>query len=228
MNEGHQASSRADQVEANPMEQMANSYDMYMKLVTLGRERTLRQRTIGLAQIEPGDRVLEVGCGTGTLTLAARDRVGPAGEVCGIDVIPKMIELSQRKAARAGATIGFQAGSIDNIPFPEDRFDVVLSSFMIFHMPEEVRARGIREIYRVLKPRGRLLVLDMALPSGPVQQRLARRLFGFMLEHDLRELLPLLQGTGFTGIEVGSVNFQILGLSILGYVRARVGKERAL
>ncbi len=224
MQSRHPSQNRKNPVEANPMEQMATSYDTYMKLVTLGREHALRKTTIDLAEIKPGERVLEVGCGTGTLTLAAKGRVGLAGEACGIDVIPKMIELSQRKAARAGATIGFQVGSIDNIPFPGDQFDAVLSSFMIFHMPEEVRAKGIREIYRVLKPRGRLLVLDMALPTGPIQRRLTQHLFGFMLEHNLRELLPLLQEAGFTDIEVGPANYRLLGLSLLGFVRGRAGK----
>jgi ubiquinone/menaquinone biosynthesis C-methylase UbiE len=80
------------------MERMAGSYDSYMRTMTLGTERRLRDLTVGLAELEPGDQVLEVGCGTGTLTLAARRQVGPAGQAYGIDVIPKMIELCRHKA----------------------------------------------------------------------------------------------------------------------------------
>ena len=91
-----------DKLMKSQMEKMVPSYDSYMRKVTLGRERTLRETTVNLAQIGPGDCVLEVGCGTGTLTLAAKRQAGSSGKVFGIDVIPGMIELSQRKAAQAG------------------------------------------------------------------------------------------------------------------------------
>jgi ubiquinone/menaquinone biosynthesis C-methylase UbiE len=128
------------------MERMADSYDSYMRAITLGSERKLRNLTVGLAQLRPGDQALEVGCGTGTLTLAAKRQVGALGQAYGIDMIPKMIELSRRKAAQAGVEISFQPGSIEDIPFPAAKFDAVLCSFMIFHMSEEVRRRGIQEI----------------------------------------------------------------------------------
>jgi len=147
------------------MEKMVPSYDSYMRKMTFGRERTLRETTVSLADVKPGDCVLEVGCGTGTLTLAAKRRTGPSGKVFGIDIIPGMIELSQRKAAQASEDATFQLGSIDDIPFSANQFDVVMCSFMIFHMSEMMRRKGIAEIYRVLKPQGRLLVLDLALPN---------------------------------------------------------------
>lgn len=146
--------SSEDLVMRSQMAQMANSYDSYMQRVTLGREHVLREVTVNLAHIKPGDQVLEVGCGTGTLSLATKQKVGLAGKVHGIDMIPQMIEISQRKAAQAGADIAFQLGSIDDIPFTANRFDAVLCSFMIFHMSEGVRRKGIQEIHRVLKPQG--------------------------------------------------------------------------
>ena len=74
------------------MERIANSYDSYMRTMTLGRDRALREMTVRLAQIKPGDQVLEVGCGTGSLTLAAKQQAGPTGKVHGIDVIPHRSE----------------------------------------------------------------------------------------------------------------------------------------
>ena len=68
------------------------------------------------------------------------------------------IEASRRKASQANEDIAFQLGSIDDIPFPADQFDVVICSFMIFHMSEMTRSKGIAEIHRVLQPKGRLLV----------------------------------------------------------------------
>ncbi len=209
---------------SNPMEKMIPTYDAYMRRVTLGRESALRQATVKLAGIKPGDCVLEVGCGTGSLTLAAKRQAGPAGKVYGIDVLPGMVEYSQRKAAQAGEKITFQVGSIDNIPFPENQFDVVMCSFMIFHMEEAVWRKGIAEIYRVLKPGGRLLIMDLALPAQRLQRAIAVKLFGGMLEHDLHELQPAMQASGFTGIEIGPVPFRILGLSVLGFVRGYARK----
>ena len=219
-----QAQQDEDQIMKTQMEKMVTSYDSYMRKVTLGREDILRQTTVDLAGVKPGDAVLEVGCGTGTLTLAAKQAAGPSGEVVGIDIIPGMIEASRRKAAQANEAITFQPGSIDGIPFPDSHFDVVLCSFMIFHMSEETRRKGIAEIQRVLKPGGRMMILDLALPSRPLPRAIARMAFGGMLEHDLHELLPLLEASGFSGVELGQAKFRILGLSVIGYVRGNARK----
>ena len=209
----------------NQMEQMVGSYDAYMRRMTMGREEALRTMTVNLAQVKPGDSVLEVGCGTGTLTLAAKRQAGPSGKVFGIDIIPGMIEVSRQKAAKAGLEVDFQPGSIDNIPFPADQFDAVMCSFMIFHMSEKVRRKGIKEIQRVLKPQGRLLVLDLALPTQPLQRAIAKAVFGWMLGNELRELLPLMEEAGFSDIEIAPANFRVMGLSILAYVRGRARKR---
>lgn len=208
-----------DQLIKSQMEKMVPSYDSYMKKMTFGREHILREETVYLAQIVPGNSVLEVGCGTGTLTLAAKRQAGPSGKVFGIDIIPGMIEASQHKAVEAKEDITFQLGSIDNIPFPEKHFDVVMCSFMIFHMSETTMRKGIAEIHRVLKPQGRWLVLDLALPTQPLQRFITQRLFGGMLEHDLHELLPSMEAAGFSKIEIGQAKFRVMGLSVLGFVR---------
>jgi ubiquinone/menaquinone biosynthesis C-methylase UbiE len=217
--------SENDKLMKSQMEKLVPSYDSYMKKVTLGREHVLREETVNLAQVKAGDCVLEIGCGTGTLTLAAKRKAGAAGKVFGIDVIPGMIELSQRKAAQAGENITFQSGSIDDIPFPANQFDVVMCSFMIFHMPESVRRKGIAEIHRVLKPQGWLFVLDMALPAQPLPRAIAKMLFSGMLEHELQELRPLMESSGFSNIEIAPAKFRVLGLSVLSYVRGSARKN---
>ncbi len=186
---------------------MARYYDLITALMTLGRDKTIRQRTIKLAQLMPGDRVLEVGCGTGTLTLAAKAQVGSSGEVVGIDIAPEMVAVARRKAARKRVDVSLQVGSIENIPFPGNRFDVVMCSFMIFHMPEDVRRNGFAEIHRVLKPGGHLFVLDFALPDKLWQRRVAQRHFGHMMQHDVRELAPIFQENSFTELEMGKAKF---------------------
>ena len=217
-------SQNEDDLMKNQMEKMVSSYDSYMKRITLGREQALREITVNLAQVKPGDNVLEIGSGTGTLTLAAKRKAGLSGKVFGIDVIPGMIELSQQKAAQAKMDVTFQLGAIDDIHFPANQFDVVMCSFMIFHVSETVRRKGIEEIYRVLKPEGRLLVLDLRLPTQPLPRAIAKMLMGGMLQHDLRELLPLMDGSGFSDVQITPVKFSILGLSVLAFVRGSARK----
>ncbi len=214
-----------DQQFKRQMEKAAPTYDSLMKRMTFGRERDLREATINLAGVKPGDCVLEAGCGTGTLTLAAKRRAGTAGKVFGIDVIPMMIELSQRKAAQAGEEITFQLASIADIPFPANTFDIVMCSFMIFHMPETVRQKGIAEIFRVLKPQGRLLVLDGATPTRPLLKAFIKLISGGELPPDLRQLRPLMERSGFVNIEIAPVNFRLLGFSPLAYVRGNSQKH---
>lgn len=207
-----------DQSAREGMEKMVSSYDSYMRNITFGRERLLRDATVRMAQVKPGDCVLEVGCGTGTLTLAMKKQVGPIGKAFGIDLIPGMIAASQRKAADANEEITFQEGSIDAIPFPDNQFDVVMCSFMIFHMSGETRKKGIQDIFRTLKPNGRLFVLDLDLPVQPFQRTIAKLLLGFMFEHKMEELLPLMKEAGFADLELVPVPFRVLGLSILNGV----------
>jgi ubiquinone/menaquinone biosynthesis C-methylase UbiE len=203
------------------MERMVDTYDSYMQKITFGKENRLREMTIDLANIKPGDSVLEIGCGTGTLTLEAKRKSGPSGKVCGIDIIPGMVERSQQKAAQANLDVTFQLGSIDNIPFPDDQFDVVMCSFMIFHMSEAVRCKGIEEIYRVLKPKGQIIVLDLNLPVRRVPRALMKLFLGFMFNHDLKELIPIMESIGFSELELKQVEFRILGMPALSFVRGK-------
>ena len=86
-------------------------------------------------------------------------------------------------------------------------------------MSEATMRTGITEVHRVLKPQGRWLVLDLALPAQPLQRTIAQKLFGGMLQHDLHELLPLMEAAGFSNIEIGQARFRVMGLSVLGFVR---------
>lgn len=195
-------------------------YDLLMKVITLGRERILRQMTVRLAPVRPEDRVLEVGCGTGTLSLAAWKQAGSSGKVYGIDVAPEMIAVARRKATRAGAEVDFQVGSMDHLPFPDDQFDVGLCSFMIFHVPEAVRRRGVAEIRRVLRPGGHLLIVDSIRPPRP---SLIGWLVGSGLPQDLRALLPAMQEAGFTDIETGPTSFN--GVAFVRGSKSAEGSE---
>ncbi len=137
-------------------------YDIVAKVLFFGREGKFRRTILEQAQLAPGETVLDVGCGTCTLAIAAKERAGPSSVVHGIDATPGMIEVAERKARKAGADVRFQVGLIEKIPFPDGTFDLVLSSLMLHHLPEELQKKGLEEIRRVLKPGGRFLGVDFA------------------------------------------------------------------
>jgi ubiquinone/menaquinone biosynthesis C-methylase UbiE len=96
-------------------------------LVTRSRELGFREKVLQLARLEPGQSVLDVGCGTGTLAIAAKRQVGPTGTVCGIEASPEMIARANRKARKTGVGVVFENGLAEALPFPDAHFEVVLS-----------------------------------------------------------------------------------------------------
>ena len=143
----------------------ARFYDGLINLMTLGRMRRLRQMTVDYAQIQPGESVLDVGCGTGAVTIPAKMKVGSQGYAVGIDPDPDMIGIARQKAMKAGLEIDFRVGVIESLPFSDETFDVVTSSLMMHHLSDKLRVKGLAELWRTLKPGGRILIADMRRPS---------------------------------------------------------------
>src|SRR5207245_4642747 len=112
----------------------ARWYDLVGTVISFGRDKAIREKLIELAAPAPGEKVLDVGCGTGTLALALKSSVG-TGEVHGIDASPEMIDVAKEKAAKAGADIEFQVGLIEALPLPAATFDLVTSSLILHHLP---------------------------------------------------------------------------------------------
>ena len=169
-------------------------------------QRTARhRRVLDLAAIAPGERVLDVGCGPGTLALAARERTGPDGEVYGIDAGTEMIQVARQKAAKAGTGVRFQTGLIEEIPFPDAQFDAVFSTFMLHHLPDDLKRRGFREIARVLKPGGRLLAVDFA-PDGSfgIFSLLVRVITHGLPKSYIADLVGMMKDAGFSAEVVGA------------------------
>jgi len=197
----------------------ASYYDMVVNLFMLGRRSQLRRATVELAHIQPGATVLEVGCGTGDVALAARERAGSGGSVHGIDPSPEMIAVAREKAVRAGVAVDFQVGVIEALAFPDASFDVVLSSLMMHHLPGDLKRRGLAEIARVLKPGGRLLIVDFKRPTTRMARALITLLFHGALREGVQDFSTLVEQTGFTEVQVGDLRF-----GALGFVAGRVAK----
>jgi ubiquinone/menaquinone biosynthesis C-methylase UbiE len=191
-------------------------YDLAVNITALGQARRLRRMTVDGALIKPGDNVLDVGCGTGEVTLLAKTRASKNGQVFGIDPAQEMIAVARNKAARKGLEIDFRVGVIESLPFTDTSIDVVTSSLMMHHLPDDLKVRGLAEIYRVLKPDGRLLIADFMRPTGSFLNHL---FIAFTRHHGLKsgieDLQKPLKDAGFS--QVTKLEEQIL---IIGFVRA--------
>ncbi len=163
-----------------------------------GQWRKLRLRTANFASVQPGEQVLDVGCGTGTLALKVARRVGRAGRVVGIDPGTEQIARARVKAARRNLPIEFQIGMIEQLSFPDQTFDVVFSTLMMHHLPNSLKRQGLAEIARVLKPGGRLVIADFKRKQER-QGRAARFHAG---GSSMQDLAALVKDAGFEQLEM--------------------------
>ncbi|HLF74591.1 MAG TPA: methyltransferase domain-containing protein [Anaerolineales bacterium] len=123
-----------------------------------------KSRLIEQADIQAGQRVVDLGCGTGTLAIMVK-QAAPGADVAGLDADPQMLGMARSKAARANVTVAFDQGMTYDLPYPDASVDRVLSSLMIHHLKTPDKERTAREVYRVLKPGGQLHVIDFGKPK---------------------------------------------------------------
>lgn len=162
---------------------IAPRYDAANQVLSLGVHRGWRRKAVALSGAAPGQRVLDCATGTGDLALEFKRAVGPSGEVIGTDFCAEMLEAAPEKARRAGLPVTFAVADVLSLPYPDGRFDVASIAFGIRNVDDPVR--GLREMGRVVKPGGRVVVLEFGQPRGA---------FGALFRLYSKGVMPLVGG----------------------------------
>lgn len=193
----------------------ASQYDIHTSLMGLGVNRSNSRMIIEMAKIKLGDKVLDVGCGSGNLTLTAKSYVGKPGSAYGIDAAPEMIEVAKKKASRLGQEAVFEVGLIEQLPYLDATFDVVISRLVIHHLPDDLKRRGFAEIFRVLKPGGLVFLADFKPPTNPILAHVASALVGhqMMMQSNVNIIPPMLIETGFVDVASGPTRSAFLSFA---------------
>lgn len=185
---------------------------LYDPIVRLMGFDSVRRELVSRANIEAGQRILDIGCGTGTLVVKLK-RQYTAAQVVGLDPDAKALQRAHIKAARAGVSVELEQGFADELPYQNESFDRVFSSFMFHHLNTQERENMLREVLRVLKPGGSFHLVDFTVADA--SHAFFDRLFrshAQMKDNSNERILELLSGTGFTNpVKVKEANM-LLGL----------------
>ncbi|WP_436531174.1 class I SAM-dependent methyltransferase [Actinoplanes sp. HUAS TT8] len=189
-------------------------YDPFVKLAGLHR---VHGELLDRAGVRPGHTVLEIGCGPGDLLLRLARRE-PRAELTGIDPDPAALRKARRKAGRHGLPVRFAPAYADDLPFPDDSFDRVLSSYMLHHLDADQQVAAVREVRRVLRPGGELHVVDA---DGTPHQGSRRHRHSQLAGHTPERILRVMASAGLTEVRE---NGRGQGRTALGhYVFLRAG-----
>lgn len=141
------------------VDRRVRSVDHLEDLITFGHRRAILQATLEAADIRRGERLVDVGCGTGELAIVARQDA-TIGPVIGIDATPGMIDLARKRAVHAGVAVDFRLATAEALPLPDGSADAITSTFLFHHLPSDLKREALREMWRVLAPGGRLIIAD--------------------------------------------------------------------
>ncbi len=148
------------------LDHAAPVYDLLAPMMTLGVERRCHREVIDLLALTGGEQVLDVGCGTGTLTCAiAKQLNSGCGAVIGVDAATRMLEVARRKAAGMDC-IRFEAEIAESLPYRDESFDRFASTFFFHHVNFQLKQRTLSELWRTLRPGGWGVIVDVDVPRN--------------------------------------------------------------
>lgn len=161
-------------------DRVAESYDLGNRLLTLGMYSSILEQFRPQTGLTPGMKVLDLACGTGEITLLAAEQVAPDGFITGVDISEKMLEVGRRRieASPYRHLIEMKRGSAMALEFPDQTFDAVTMGFALRGVKDVPQV--LREALRVLKPGGRFINIDAAMPLDPVAKTMHKMLFGVL------------------------------------------------
>lgn len=140
-------------------------YDWLVRIHALGNERRFRTSILQIAELQPGETALDVGCGTGSLLIEAAKQEGSGSLLHGLELSSEMLAHARRKAKELIPASQFVQGSAGQIPFPDSSFDVVFCTMVLHHLPASMQTGAIEEMCRVVRPSGRIVIVDMQPPQ---------------------------------------------------------------
>lgn len=183
--------------EGDALIRTARLYDLTMRL--WGRRgRRWRASLADQLDLQRGDRVLDVACGTGQLAVELARRVVPGGSVIGVDAAEEMVVRATAISTRARLPVSFQTASASGLPFPDGTFDAVTCTLAIHHLADPGHA--VEEMLRVLRPNGRLLIADVQAPPAGRGFLIRRIIPHALAERPLDQALDLVRAAGLTDV----------------------------
>jgi ubiquinone/menaquinone biosynthesis C-methylase UbiE len=177
-------------------------YDFFEPMLLLGKQAEYNRRIVSLLGLHKGDRVLDLGCGTGMLTRMIADQLDAksGGVAIGIDAAAKMIEVAGNK--RGNTVCRFEVAAAEDLPYEAGSFDAVVSSLFFHHVDLDLKAKALAEAWRVLRPLGKLVIADMHTPTSWMGSFVSHASRWFFMQpqigENIRGVLPaLIQNAGF-------------------------------
>jgi demethylmenaquinone methyltransferase/2-methoxy-6-polyprenyl-1,4-benzoquinol methylase len=221
---------------AAKFDRIAPRYDLLNRILSFGTDLSWRHRARALARVGQSGRARDVGTGTGDFALALLARSPDSATVTGVDISAGMLEVAERRAAKAGLGPRYERliASVESLPFADGVFDVAIAGFVIRNVGDI--PKGLREMRRVLRPGGRAVILDLHTPRNPTIRRLYRA-YSFLSPrlaaavgsdpeayrylprsieafYDPETLASLLRNAGFTRVDFERLTFGVAAIHV--------------
>jgi demethylmenaquinone methyltransferase/2-methoxy-6-polyprenyl-1,4-benzoquinol methylase len=213
---------------------VASKYDIMNDLMSMGLHRAWKAYTVMVANLKPGDKVLDIAGGTGDMAMAFADKVGPRGQVVHTDINLAMLRQGRERLIDKGVLLPTTVCDAEHLPFPDAAFDLVCVAFGLRNMTHKDRA--LTEMARVLKPGGKLLVLEFSKVAPPLTKaydwysfevlpRLGKMVAGddasyrylaesIRMHPDQQTLKALMQESGFAHVDIHNLNLGVVALHV--------------